>query len=615
MLRDYFKKQESLRQESAEQRTELSGGKKPGLFSSGKPQVPDGMFRKCDSCGKMVYEEDVRGVFFCCPECGKHFRIDPRRRISLVTDRDSFEEWDEELVGENPLEFPDYEEKLKRLQESTGLKEAVITGRAKIAGQKVAVGAMSPDFLMGSMGTAVGEKITRMIERATEKRLPVILFCCSGGARMQEGIFSLMQMAKTSQALKRHDEAGLLYVSVLTDPTTGGVTASFAMLGDVILAEPGALIGFAGARVIRQTIGGRLPEEFQSAEFLLKHGFVDRIVRREQMRKTLAVILKSSRGSSPGSKRLHGETETEQAQRGPEMGQIQRKTERGQAPEPVDESAWNRVLAARDGSRPYSSDYIGSIFDGFIELHGDRLYGDDRAVIGGIAAIGKQYVTVIGQQKGRNTKENRIRNFGMMNPEGYRKTLRLMKQAEKFRRPIILFVDTPGAFCGVEAEERGQGEAIARNLFEMAGLTVPILSIVIGEGGSGGALALAAANEVWMLENSIYSVLSPEGFAAILWKDGKRAAQAAEVMKLTARELEAAGIVERVIPEYSPADKDDMEELADELRNEIQIFLKRYEKKSPEQIADERYRRFRNMGLIPFEDRTANSKPADLPDF
>lgn len=259
-------------------------------------------------------------------------------------------------------------------------------------------------------------------------------------------------------------------------------------------------------------------------------------------------------------------------------------------------TAWERVLTARDSHRPYASDYISRVFDGFLELHGDRLYGDDRAVIGGIASIGHQYVTVIGQQKGRNTKENRYRNFGMMKPEGYRKALRLMKQAGKFCRPIILFVDTPGAFCGIEAEERGQGEAIARNLFEMAGITVPILTIVIGEGGSGGALALAMGNEVWMLENSVYSILSPEGFAAILWKDGKRAAEAADVMKITAAKLLEFGVIEKVIPEQEPAAVDKMETIVDILRTEIQDFLRRYCGKSAEEITEERYLRFRHLG-------------------
>lgn len=259
-------------------------------------------------------------------------------------------------------------------------------------------------------------------------------------------------------------------------------------------------------------------------------------------------------------------------------------------------TAWERVQTARDSHRPYASDYISRIFDGFLELHGDRLYGDDRAVIGGIASLDQQYVTVIGQQKGGTTKENRYRNFGMMKPEGYRKALRLMKQAEKFRRPIILFVDTPGAFCGVEAEERGQGEAIARNLFEMAGITVPILTIVIGEGGSGGALALAMGNEVWMLENSVYSILSPEGFAAILWKDAKRAEEAADVMKITAARLQEFGIIEKVIPEPEPVDVEKMEAIVEILKAEIRNFLERYQEKRADEIVEERYRRFREMG-------------------
>lgn len=264
-------------------------------------------------------------------------------------------------------------------------------------------------------------------------------------------------------------------------------------------------------------------------------------------------------------------------------------------------SPWDRVQEARSKRRPYSADYISKIFDGFMELHGDRYYGDDRAIIGGIASIDGRYVTVIGQQKGRTSKEMMYRNFGMPNPEGYRKALRLMKQAEKFNRPIILFVDTPGAFCGVEAEERGQGEAIARNLYEMSSLKVPVLSIVIGEGGSGGALAMAVANEVWMMENSVYSILSPEGFAAILWKDGKKAEEAAGVMKMTAEELRENGIIEKMIEEKNPADYEHMEELAAGLKNDILDFLSRYEGKTSDQVVEERYERFRKMGTEEFQ--------------
>lgn len=256
-------------------------------------QIPDGLFQKCVKCNEIVYAEDVVINYYICPHCGSYFRISPRERLSMVLDRGTFQEWNADLPICDPLEFPGYKLKLEHAREVTNLDEAVITGEGQINGRDVAIGVMSSNFMMGSMGSVVGEKITRMIEEATSRRLPLILFCCSGGARMQEGIVSLMQMAKTSQALKKHDEAGLLYISVLTDPTTGGVMASFAMLGDVIIAEPGALIGFAGPRVIEQTIGQKLPEGFQRAEFLLEHGFVDKIVKRNRLKQTLSFIVKS----------------------------------------------------------------------------------------------------------------------------------------------------------------------------------------------------------------------------------------------------------------------------------------------------------------------------------
>lgn len=256
-------------------------------------QIPDGLFEKCEKCNEIIYTEDVVANYYICPNCGNYFRISPRTRISMILDKGSFTEWDTELEISDPLNFPGYKSKLELMKLVTNLDEAVITGEGKIDDTKVAIGVMASNFLMGSMGQVVGEKITRMIEKATAQKLPVIIFCCSGGARMQEGIISLMQMAKTSQALKKHDEAGLLYVSVLTDPTTGGVMASFAMLGDVILAEPGALIGFAGPRVIEQTIGQRLPEGFQRAEFLLEHGFIDKIVKRNKLKQTLSMLVKS----------------------------------------------------------------------------------------------------------------------------------------------------------------------------------------------------------------------------------------------------------------------------------------------------------------------------------
>ena len=440
---------------------------------------------------------------------------------------------------------------------------------------------------MGSMGHVVGEKIASAVERATEERLPVIIFCCSGGARMQEGIVSLMQMAKTSAALKKHSDAGLLYIPVLTDPTTGGVTASFAMLGDIILAEPGALIGFAGPRVIEQTIGQKLPEGFQRAQFQLEHGFVDAVVERKDLKKTLYEILKLHRLSvADGYAAFAPATETDG--RPTEL-----MRERAAKADVLD--AWDKVKLARSVDRLSTEDYIGAIFEKFMELHGDRQFRDDPAIVGGIAYLDGQPVTVIGIQKGKDMKDCMRHNYGMASPEGYRKALRLMKQAEKFRRPIITFVNTSGAFCGMEAEERGQGEAIARNLYEMSALTVPVLTLMIGEGGSGGALALAVGNEVWMMENATYSVLSPEGFASILWKDGKRAKEAAEIMKITAEDLKELGIIERVIPEYGKADEKALSSIAGYMRKHMREFLIREDKKTGEELAQERYDRFRSF--------------------
>ena len=518
------------------------------------PEVPEGLLKKCNVCKSAILTEDVKNGYYICPKCQNYFRVHAMHRIEMVADAGTFEEWDKGLTSGNPLHYKGYEEKVEALQEKTGLDEAVVTGKARIAGNEVVLAVCDGRFMMASMGKVVGEKITRAVEKATSERLPIIIFACSGGARMQEGIHSLMQMAKTSAALKRHHDAGCLYVSVLTDPTTGGVTASFAMLGDIILAEPGALIGFAGPRVIEQTIGQKLPKGFQRAEFLQEHGFVDRIVERPRLRETLAEIVAMHKQGTYDLPEVE-EKETQAVQR--------------------NLTPWERVQLSRDKARPVGAEYIEELFTDFMEFHGDRYYQDDKAIIGGIARFHGMPVTVIAQAKGRTTKENIERNFGMPSPDGYRKALRLMKQAEKFNRPVICFVDTPGAFCGLEAEERGQGEAIARNLFEMSNLQVPILSVVIGEGGSGGALAMATSDEVWLLENSIYSILSPEGFASILWKDSSRAKEAAGVMKLTADHLLKAGIVERVIPEPEDFNLETFTEVTDPMDDYISSFFKK----------------------------------------
>lgn len=586
---------------------------------------PEVVMRKCKKCGAVHSVQDVRANDFACPSCGAYVRIHAKRRIKLLADPGSFEEWNQELPVVNPLDFPEYEQKLWEVKESTGLNEAVVTGKITIDGIPTAIGVCDARFLMSSMGHNLGEKIARMAERAAEEKLPVILYACSGGARMQEGIISLMQMVKTSEALGRLQESGQLFISVLTDPTMGGVTASFAMLGDIILAEPGALIGFTGQRVIQQTIGGKLPEGFQRSEFLLKHGFTDAIVPRRDQRAVLAHIL---RLHVKGAAELASETAPvfEEAELAEEFTREEVTPKKapgildaaasalqnlqrlafGQKAEKEEEresrfsegglrSAWETVKLSRAKDRAHAKDYIDALFPDFMELHGDRCYGDDEAVIGGIASFHGIPVTVIGIQKGRDFLENKRRNFAMPNPEGYRKALRLMKQAEHFKRPVICFVDTPGAYCGVGAEERGQGQAIAENLQKMAALKTPILAIVIGEGSSGGALGVATANEVWMMENAVYSILSPEGFAAILYRDAKQAELAAENMRLTSRDLLELGVIEKIIPEPEPVTFENIQTVARELEPELLEFIGKYSAMSRDELANQRYERFRKF--------------------
>ena len=541
---------------------------------------------KCPKCKKMVNRDRVVKKKYVCYECGAYFRVKTTNRIRMVADLKSFTPWFEDMPVSNPLNYEGYEEKLAETREKTGADEAVTVGQCKVFGEDAVLGICETRFMMGSMGHVVGEKITRAIEKATELKLPVFLFCCSGGARMQEGIISLMQMAKTSAAIKKHGEAGLLYCTILTDPTTGGVTASFAMLGDVIMAEPGALIGFAGPRVIKQTIGQELPEGFQTAEFLLEHGFIDGIVRRENLKKTIYFLIKTHQCREGSYAEFRKDAEIHF-----ELNEILKERSWLTLPR----TAWEKVKAVRQVERPAATDYMEYIFDTFVEAHGDRYFRDDAAVVGGVAFLDGQPVTVIADVKGKDMKECQKRNFGMPMPEGYRKALRLMKQAEKFNRPIISFVNTPGAFCGIEAEERGQGEAIARNLLEMSALKVPVLCILIGEGGSGGALATAVGNEVWMMENATYSILSPEGFASILWKDSNKAQEASEVMNITAQDLKRLGVIEEIVPEFGGADKKSVEAIGEYMKEHIKLFLEKYQGITGEEIAEQRYQRFRNF--------------------
>ncbi len=552
------------------------------------------VFHKCTKCGFICMTKHIEKNYYICNACNKHEQLHYDNRIKYLVDKDSFIEINSDMSFADPIQFPGYKEKYNVALEKTRVLEAIITGTANIDGEKVMLGVMDSRFMMGSMGIVVGEKITRLFEEACKDSTPVIIFSASGGARMQEGIFSLMQMAKTTAALAKHNDTGGLFISVLTHPTTGGVSASYALLGDVNLSEPRTLIGFAGKRVIEQTINETLSEDFQTSEFLLEHGFLDAIIERKELRNTISHLLKLHKKELDYKSFNCLEYNNNRNIDASDFYIIQDKDKKDyyNTKETIKRSAWDKVLISRDMNRFRSQDVIHMIFDSFIEFHGDRFSGDDKSMICGISYFAGIPVTVISQQKGKDMAEMVYRHYGMTFPEGYRKSLRLMKQAEKFKRPIICFIDTPGAFPGVSAEEHGQAEAIGKSLFEMSYLKVPIISIVLSEGGSGGALAIGVANKFAMLENSIFSVVSPEGCSSILWKNSKLASKAAKDLKITAEDLYSFGIIDCIISE-----RGSFAEICKRISGYIYLALAECSQITEKELIENRRKKYRNIDL------------------
>ena len=534
----------------------------------------------CPKCKAHVGKTEWAAAAPLCPRCGAPRRIGCRQRIAEIADEGTFSEIGAAISTSDPLEFVSagvkYADKAADTKVKTGLDEAIIVGAAEICGHAVILGVMDFAFFGGSLGSGTGERIVLAAEEAIRLGRPLVLFCASGGARMHEGIVSLMQMARTTAAISRLHEAGLPYIAVLTDPTTGGVSASSATVGDLVVAEPKALIGFAGRRVIENTIKQKLPDDFQTAEYLRKHGFLDAIVARGDLRawldKSLAYFRPVQKPAKlpPPPKARKG--------RGRKL------------------SAWDTVQLAREKDRPTVRDYIELACDDFVELHGDRLCGDDPALIGGFATIAGVKVMLIGHLKGRTMEENLAANFGMANPEGYRKAMRLMRLAEFFHLPVVSFVDTPGAYPGLEAEARGQAEAIARNLCVMSRLKTPFIAVVTGEGGSGGAIGVAVGDRVMMLQNAVYSVISPEGCAAILWRDGHKAPEAAEALKLTSDSLLALGVVDGVIPEPPGGAHTDKSATAANVRYAVATALRELLEIPVDELVAKRYDKLMAIG-------------------
>ena len=537
----------------------------------------------CLFCGTNLAQSELYHRFRVCPECRFHHSLSARQRIALLADAGSFREVNRFLLPIDPLSFSgriSYREGIQEAQSRTGLTEAAVTGICTIGGNSTVIAVLDFAFMGGNMGGVVGEKIAQAFEAAVKRHIPIVTVVSSGGVRVQEGVLSLMQMAKTAATAKRLHAHRLPFISVLTNPTSGEVYASFANLGDVILAEPQALLGFAPLRVVEQTSGESLSESSHTAEDHLKHGMIDQIVDRTRLRQVLSILLDllSSRY------RLT----------------MTRKGSPYPVPDHMEEPAWQTVQLARHQMRPTALDYIYRITTSFVELHGDRHFGDDRAVVCGIAELSGEAVVVIGQERSHNE--------GRAYPEGFRKAQRAMRLAATFGLPVITLIDTPGAYPGIDAEERGIGQAIASTLALMSDLPTPMVSVIIGEGGSEGALALGVTDRILMLEHAIYSVISPERAASIIYRDAEKAEEMASALKLTALDCKDLGVIDIVVPEPDGGAHTDHDEAARLLKNVLLRQLLEIQQISRSKLVKERYKKFRRIGEYSSYFRAAFSK-------
>jgi len=551
----------------------LFGWKSDGETDHTPVQQPT--IQSCDGCGGDLSRDPLYSCFRVCSTCGYHFALSAHERIALLADDGSFKETLAGLCSTDPLGFVDrvpYRDRLEDARRRTGLADAIVTGFCHIEGQPAVLAAMDFRFMGGSMGSVVGEKVAAACELAAKKRVPLVAVTCSGGARMQEGMLSLAQMAKTAAAVRRLHAKRVPYIVLLANPTTGGVYASFGSLGDLLLAEPGAMVSFAGPRVARALAGDGQAEVPRRAELLLEKGQIDGIVPRPRAREVIGELLRLCTG---GHLRPAGRAC---------LPPVRHKVL----------EAWAAVETARHDNRPTAMDYLHRMLTSFVEIRGDRAVGDDTAVVCGPADLDGQAVMVIAQERGR--REDLSRRGGHMRPEGYRKAQRAMELAAKWGLPLLTLVDTPGADPSLESEAGGLGGAISHCMALMADLPTPILSVVIGEGGSGGALALGIADRVLMLENAVYSVIAPEGAAAILYHDSSLASSVATSLKLTSHDLLELGLVDALVPEPEGGAHLDHERAALLLRRAIREELASLCTQPIAHLLKRRHARWRRIG-------------------
>ena len=547
----------------------------------------------CLVCEEPISDSPLYVKYRICPHCRFHYSLTARERIELVVDKGSYRETNRSIASLNPLSFSSrgaYPGRLSQDQARTGLTEAAVTGRCTIAGNNAMIVVLDFGFMGGSMGSVVGEKVALALETAAKSNYPLVALVSGGGVRIQEGVLSLMQMAKTVTAANQLREKRVPFIVVLSNPATGHAYASFANLADLILAEPGSLIGLAPMKILKEASKRPIPLDAHTAEAHLKHGLLDNVVDREELRDKLATIL-DILSPQRGGRGANGQTS--------EISAVvaDGDSEVGSGPE-----------IARHIGRPSSLTYIHSIVDSFIELKGDRVSGDDKTIVGGLGYLDGEKVVIIGQKRETYRETETYHTY----PEGFRKARRLIDLAARFQLPVITLIDTRGAHPGLESEEQGVGNAIATTLSLMAEVPTPIISVIVGEGGSEGALALGIADRTLMQQYAIYSPIPTGESASRLYGNSSRHRDEPHDLTLTAQDCRELGIIDAIVPEPAGGAHMNPQQAAQELRLAIVGQLTELSKISVKKLVKNRYKKFRNMGEYSSHSQAAVSREVSL---
>ncbi len=509
-----------------------------------------------------------------CHSCGFHFHLSARERLATLLDAGTFHEDDRGVTALDPLSFQSkqpYRSRVINAQRRTGLAEAALTGTGAIMGREVVVAVLDFSFLGGSIGVAAGERLARAFEKAADRRAPLVSVCSTSGTRMQEGLLALMQIPRVVAASQRHHRAGLAHLSVLTDPTTGSAYTGFVSLADFVIAEPNALLGYAAMRVLQEHTGDEMPRDAHTSEWHLAHGLIDAVIARPQLRDSVASLLDlllNDYHLSAG------------------------KQQRPAPPAHSERAAWQQVQLSRHRLRPTAIDLITQMTTSFVPIHGDRSGVDDPAIVAGIGSLGGESAVLIGQVRPHDGNKR----SGLIQAAGFRKARRAIGLGGKFGLPVVTLIDTAGADPSLEGETKGLGQAVAECMAAMLEVPSPTVAAIIGEGNSEGAVAMAVADRVVMLDNAVYEVIRPEDAAAILFQGAERAEEAAERLRITSHDCLRLGIVDATVPEPGEGAHTDHAETARLLRRTIVRNLVPLRRQRTKKLLERRYMRYRQIG-------------------